>query len=274
MTAGHAEETIAAAIESVLNQSFSDFEFIIVNDGSTNKTRSIICSYDDKRIRLIDHVQNQSQALRTGLKSSGGKYIARMSADDIMHIDGLKIQYTTMEAFPEITVCSCREVVFGEQIPQRIPEWQKNGLMEDVLLKLLLDVIIPGSAYMIRRSFVKKLNLGFENYPYVEDYHLWVETAKRNGIFYIESQPLVYKRINEATVARQDEQLQSRSKTKREILHSLCLKNNKYPALLSLCDSYFELSNQKLISETDMITHLCALFMKSKELLIHKQKSI
>ena len=267
MTAYKAEENITEAIESVLNQSFSDFEFIILNDSSNDNTREIICSYDDKRIRLIDNERNQSQSLYLGLKAAKGKYIARFDANDIMHIDRLKIQYAMMEEFPQITICSSREIIFGEKIPKRINEQQKVGLIENPLMTLLLDDTISHSAYMIRRSFISDQNMMAVNDAFVDDYQLWVETAKQNGVFYVESQPLVYKRISDLTISRKErkEKLQAKSKTKKELLYRLCLKNETYPSLISLCNAYYELSGQKLISENEIVRTFHSLFRKNKD---------
>jgi len=159
MTAYNAEDTIAESIESVLKQSFQNFEFIIVNDGSTDNTRSIINSYNDKRIRLIDNEHDTVQSLNIGLKVSTGKYIARMDAGDIMHIDRLKLQHSIMEEFPEITICSCWETVFGKKMPKRIVEQQLSGLVELPLVQLLLNDERINPVYTIRKSFIVEHNL-------------------------------------------------------------------------------------------------------------------
>ena len=113
MSTSNAKVYIAESVESVLKQSFSDFELIVISDSSTdNNIKSIINSYHDKRIRLIDNDHDYIQSLNSGIRASKGKYIALMNAGDIMHADRLKIQYSIMEEFPDITVCS-RTAVFG-----------------------------------------------------------------------------------------------------------------------------------------------------------------
>lgn len=106
MAAYNAEKYIGEAIESTLGQSFSDLEIIIVDDGSTDATRSIVRSYPDERLKLIENKHDYIGSLNIGLKTASGKYIARMDADDIMHIDRLKIQYAIMEEDPRTTICS------------------------------------------------------------------------------------------------------------------------------------------------------------------------
>ena len=268
MTAFNAEDTIAESIESVLKQSFRDFEFIIVNDGSTDNTRSIITSYNDNRIRLIDNEHDYIQSLNKGLKASTGKYIARMDADDIMHIDRLKLQNSMMEDFPEITVCCSWEVIFGKKISAKIFEQKDSGFIELPLVQLLFDDFIINPTATIRRSFLTEHHLLYENYSYAEDFKFWAETAKLNGVFYIDSQPLVYRRISgeQITNKYRDIQIQTTLKIKKEILNFLCNKYmDYYPALTTLCNSYYELFEQNLLPENEIFTLFHSLFMKNKD---------
>jgi glycosyltransferase involved in cell wall biosynthesis len=162
MAANNAEEYIGDAIESVLNQSFADFEFIIVNNGSTDKTRSIILSYDNNRIRFFDNESNYIQSLNMGLKAATGKYIVRMDADCICHADRLKIQHAIMEAYPEVAICSGWVNVFGEKTPQGLMEVKTSGLVENPLLDMLSDDFTVYPTTMIRSSFLKAFNLELE----------------------------------------------------------------------------------------------------------------
>lgn len=268
MSTCNAKDYIAESIESVLKQSFSDFELIVVNDSSTdNNINSIICSYHDKRIRLIDNdIKDHIQSLNLGIKASTGKYIARMNAGNIMHVDRLKIQYSIMEEYPDITVCSCWETVFGEKMQGSIREQKISGWIELPLVQLLLDDIIINPVYTIRRSFITEHGLLFENYGHAEDYKFWVETAKLNGGFYIDSQPLVYRRISDAKIPEKsrEEHVQSISTIKKEILYFLNNKYcKKYPALTTLYNSYYELLSQNLIFEDDIFKLFHSLFMKN-----------
>jgi len=268
MTAFNAEDTIAESIESVLKQSYSDFEFIIINDGSTDNTRSIICSYTDERIRLIDNNHDYIQSLNIGLNVSTGKYIARMDADDIMHIDRLKLQYSIMEEFPNITVCSSWEIIFGKKTVIKIFEQKESGLIELPLVQLLFDDIIINPTATIRRSFLSEHHLLYENYSYAEDYKFWAKTAMLGGVFYIDSQPLVYRRISHEQITNKyrDLQIETSLKIKKEILNFLCNRyKDTYPAFNNLYNSYTELIEQKLISDNDIFSLFYSLFTKNKD---------
>ena len=94
MPAYNAEKYIGEAIESILNQTFKDFEFIIINDGSVDHTKEIIREYNDPRIVLLENDKNRGivLSLNKGLDAATGKYIARMDADDIATKDRLEKQ--------------------------------------------------------------------------------------------------------------------------------------------------------------------------------------
>jgi len=102
MPAYNAQKYIAAAITSALNQSFTDFELLIINDGSTDDTQKIIHSFNDKRIRLINQSnQGVSAALNHGLTKANANYIARFDADDISYPLRLEKQYHFLIENPE-----------------------------------------------------------------------------------------------------------------------------------------------------------------------------
>lgn len=149
----NAEMHIKDAIESVLEQSFVDFEFILIDDGSTDRTSSIIQSYNDKRVRLIQNSHNFIESLNLGIENSLGKYMARMDGDDIMHIDRLKIQYAIMQEYPDVTVCGTWMNSIGTYS-------QTNGLLSTLsgwvgqpLLKFTKGNFLFHPTTMIRMDF-------------------------------------------------------------------------------------------------------------------------
>ena len=276
MTAQNAEAFIAEAIESVLNQSFDDFEFIIVNDSSTDNTRSIICSYNDVRILLIDNVHDAISSLNTGLKAANGKYVALMNVNDICHIDRLKLQHSFMEEFPQVTVHSSWMCIFSKKTPCVILDQKTSGIIEQPLIQLFNNNFIVNSTSIIRNSFIKEHNLLFANYTNIEEYIYWLEIAKQGGIFYVDSQPLVYKRITDSMMNRDHHSIsngeqdsintQATSKIKKEILRFLCNHYAEmYPSLMSLYHSFYELSDQKLITEKELVNFFYSLFSKNKD---------
>ena len=106
MAAYNAELYIRESIESVLNQSYADFEFIIINDGSSDNTENIICSFSDRRIRYFSQVNaGLAKSLNKGLHLAKGKYIARIDADDVCYKHRLSEQLHFMESNPGYVIC-------------------------------------------------------------------------------------------------------------------------------------------------------------------------
>lgn len=162
---------IFETIDSVLSQTFQDFELLIVDDGSTDDTCALIASYGDSRIRLIRNRHNYIETQNLCLSESSGKYIARLDHDDRMVKDRLRIQLDYMESHPEVDLLSGGASLFGEYSECRVPRIVHRKLtMYD--LEHENPVIHP--AAMFRRSTVCRYNLRYEEgYTYADDYRLW-----------------------------------------------------------------------------------------------------
>src|SRR5438067_12011849 len=107
MSVYNAEAFLEAAVQSVLMQSFSDFEFIIIDDGSTDRSNQILQDYarKDNRVRLISRPnKGLTASLNEGLKLARGEFIARMDADDVAAPDRFKIQVEYLRDHPEVSV--------------------------------------------------------------------------------------------------------------------------------------------------------------------------
>lgn len=106
MSVYNCENFVSEAIYSVLNQTYVNFELIIIDDGSTDKTKDIIKNFSDKRIRLIQNKENLGlpRSLNIGLKVAQGKYIARLDADDICSPDRLLLQLNYLKEHPNVGV--------------------------------------------------------------------------------------------------------------------------------------------------------------------------
>ena len=113
------EAFVKEALESILNQSFKQFEIVVINDGSTDKTQEIVTrlASKDARIRLINHPKNSGliPCLNEGLELAQGNYIARMDADDIAHPIRLQRQFEFLESNPQVIVCGSYIRLFGEK---------------------------------------------------------------------------------------------------------------------------------------------------------------
>ena len=223
---------VAEAIQSVLQQSFEDWELVIVDDGSTDDTREIIRSFSDTRIRLLCNGHDFIGSLNMGLDAARGKYIARMDADDVMHPDRLKIQYAIMEEEPEITVCGSWIRIFGENKPGIVPTSFK-GKLTDIYGLLLKKSPLYHPTVMMRSKFLRRHALRYERYCCAEDYKLWFEIAKKGGVFFVEDQPLMFYRSSESQVNKvhTDEQKETYCRIRKELLDYLVEKTKDYRSI-------------------------------------------
>lgn len=160
------------AVDSILTQTFHEFEFIIVNDGSTDNTEKILSGYVDPRIRVICHENNlgRPKARNTALNAATGKYIAWMDADDISMPRRLEKQVAFMDNNPHIAVCSGAIQRFGLS-----DAFSRPPARDDVIRKQLFwgaSILNPASC--IRRSAV--LEHGIQYDPCLsraQDYDFW-----------------------------------------------------------------------------------------------------
>ena len=107
---------VAESIRSILNQSFSDFEFIIINDGSTDKTPEIVSSFNDPRILFINNAINKKKiaCLNEGLRIAKGEFLALMDGDDIADITRIEKLFNFLLVNEEIGVCGSWFESFGD----------------------------------------------------------------------------------------------------------------------------------------------------------------
>ncbi len=175
------EKYLRKSIECILNQTLKDFEFIIINDGSTDKSEQIIKSYKDQRIIYRKNSKNLNlvKTLNKALKIAKGKYIARMDADDISLPQRFEKETAFLDQNPEYGVVGCYfAVINDEEVPFEIGGVK---LREDNDLKIALSVssVFANGETMIRHELIKKHKLKYHGSKIpCEDYRFWVEIAE------------------------------------------------------------------------------------------------
>ncbi len=166
------EKYICEAIDSILNQTYTNFEFIIINDGSTDKTEEIILSYDDSRIVYVKNEENLQivKTLNKGIDLAKGKYIARMDADDISVSERFEKQLLFMKKNPEIDICG----TWMQILDQADSIWKYPKYHEEIKAQLLFNTPVAHATSMMKRSFFDNLSYSVFS-DKAEDYHLWSE---------------------------------------------------------------------------------------------------
>jgi glycosyltransferase involved in cell wall biosynthesis len=175
MPAYNSENYIKAAVESILNQTFSDFELIIINDGSTDNTESVIASFSDSRIRYYKNERNEGLAnVRNRLISyATGKYIAFLDSDDISESVRLQKEADLLQNNPDLMLVSGSVEGLDKDGIRVRSNWKFD--MSPEILKvhfLFYNPVITSTVLFVRDALPDEL---FRNgYPPCEDYDLWV----------------------------------------------------------------------------------------------------
>lgn len=191
---------MAEAIESILNQTFTDFEFLIIDDGSTDSSLDIIKSQKDSRIRIILNQNNSGliKSLNKGLELAHGQYIARMDGDDISLPNRLAKQVQFMDDHPKIGVCSAWIKAFG--LNSRI--WKSPVNHGDICARMFCECSIWHPVSMFRKELFEVYSLCYdESFRHCEDYKLWVD-MKEVTMFYNLPEVLLHYRQHSHQVSK------------------------------------------------------------------------
>ena len=202
MSAYNAEKYIAEAIDSILGQTFGDFEFIILDNCSEDRTTEIICSYHDERIRFVQNETNLGIAgsLNKGIELSQGQYIARMDADDVCYPDRFSIQVKYMDAHPEVCLCAGQYDFVVQGKMQRTP--QSKTISPDVMrFCQYFGNKVAHSTAMIRASVLRDNRLEYDSrYRIAQDYKLWMDLL-RVGNQVVLNEKFIQYRIHEGNLS-------------------------------------------------------------------------
>jgi glycosyltransferase involved in cell wall biosynthesis len=172
----NASPYLSDAIKSMLNQTYTDFELIILDDCSTDNSAEVAQRFKDSRIVYHRNDVNNGLAnnLNTGLKMAKGKYIARMDGDDISLPHRLQAQVVFMESNPDIDLCSCAMQMFGadNQI------WIRDRNPEMVKITMMFYSAVLHASSVFRKDVFEKHDLYYnqDTFP-AEDYDLWSRAA-------------------------------------------------------------------------------------------------
>ena len=171
------EKYLKEAIESILNQDFTDFEFLIINDGSTDNSAEIICSYKDSRIVLITNEKNIGlvSTLNKGIELAKGEYIVRMDCDDISLKNRVSKQVAFMDRNKDIAVSGSFYNLFRNN---------KKAVVDLPLTKqeikcfLVFNSPIAHPTAIIRKNAIQQFKLNYSSeYIHAEDYDFWSQIA-------------------------------------------------------------------------------------------------
>ena len=178
-------QKVVRAISSVLSQTFTDVEIIVVDDGSTDGTKKEVAQFDDL-VTYVAHSSNLgvSAARNTGIKGSGAPLIAFLDSDDHWLPEKLAVQVCFFDEHPEAVACQTEELWIrnGRRVNPMKKHLKPSGDIFEPSLKLCL---VSPSAVMLKRSFLDEVGFFDEDLPVCEDYDLWLRISCRYPIHLI-----------------------------------------------------------------------------------------
>jgi glycosyltransferase involved in cell wall biosynthesis len=201
---------LATAIESVLNQTYTDFELIVVDDGSTDNTKQVVAAFQSNHQVQYVFQSNQGDAAarNTGIRQSSGKYLAFLDSDDAWTPDKLQIQTTVLEQYRHYSIVYSAVIyqIFQQKqlVSSRIVHKSRRyeqSLYEDLLYQN--TIIGSHSGVVVRREAFEKLGL-FDEAFHICDLDLWRRFSEFYNFYYV-PQALVYIRKHDTNLSRNRE---------------------------------------------------------------------
>ena len=211
LPAYNAENFIAECLESLLNQTFSDFCILAVNDASTDNTGKILEDYaaKDTRLRVYHLPQNQGepavmQFAMDMLNYMNVEYVARMDADDICVLHRFEKQVQYLDEHPEIDILGSNALLFSDGQTDKATKVSTLPLLDKDIkahFSLARDNIINPSS-MWRHSSIKALGINYAQTATAPDFHMWVQCALHKKTFANLPEPLLLYRIHQAQASK------------------------------------------------------------------------
>ena len=178
--------TLSRAIESVVAQTFGDWELIVIDDGSSDETPSVVSQFSDERIKFVRQKRAGVSAARNrGIESTERPWISFLDSDDYWQPTKLERQFSLLDSYPDLSVCYTNEIWIrrGIRVNQKRKHRKYGGWIYEYCLPLC---IISPSSVVLRRSLLEKKGRFDESFPVCEDYELWLRLTACNPVLFLD----------------------------------------------------------------------------------------
>ncbi|GEO10995.1 glycosyltransferase family 2 protein [Segetibacter aerophilus] len=199
----NAAKYVGEAINSLLEQTFQDFELLIINDGSYDSSEEVVLSFIDSRITYVKNENNQGlvDTLNRGIELARGKYIVRMDADDICVPLRLEKQFTWLEKNLSTSVVSCH-ISFIDESGKVTGDWEEDVntvSCREIKQKMAWANCIAHPTVMFRADLIKSYRYN-QNQKNTEDYDLWLRLIADGAVIEKIPEKLLLYRVHEASI--------------------------------------------------------------------------
>ena len=203
----NAEAYVDKAIESMLHQTYADFELIVINDGSTDRSLEIVRSYADPRIKVVSRENRGLVAsLNEGIALAQGEYIARMDADDISLPQRFEKQVALLDAMPTVAVCGTWADVIDAQGAVKGDYTYPPINTKAIRAYVLRHNPFIHPTVMMRKNVFEKVGGYWKAFKHVEDYELWTRIVFAYDVANI-PEKLLHYRVTDEGVTRENQTL-------------------------------------------------------------------
>lgn len=205
-------EYLSVAIKSILCQTFSDFELLIINDGSTDNTPEIITTFSDKRIRVVHNQSNLGliACLNKGISLAKGEFIARQDSDDVALPDRLKIQVEILSSQPKVVLVGTWLSLIDTENTE-IDIWRYPTDNIGIKWAMLFNSPAGHPSVMFRTKIIREIGGYSKDHLYAEDYGLWARFAQ-HGEFVNIPQVLQQYRVHPNSITSQKAKAQDKKR--------------------------------------------------------------
>jgi hypothetical protein len=261
LPAYNAEAWVGQAVESILRQSFRDFELLVIDDGSTDNTVALLNGYKDGRIRVVRHEANRGliACLNEGLGLSRGALIARMDADDFAHERRLELQVAFLNTRPDVGICG---TWFHLRQAKRRTRVRTPVTHAEIAARLFFRSAFGHPTVILRRAFLQQFSLRYDpQSTHAEDFDLWVRASGHTHLANVPRYLLDY-RVHSAQASSQHLQPQSAAASRVRLRQLATLlpgaTEDEKQLHLRACDGYVFVSKVELIGARSWFDHLGA----------------
>lgn len=188
MTAYNSERYIGEAIESILSQTYQNWELIIVEDGSTDGTLQIIQKYSDSRIRLLCNDKNRGTlySMQKAMSNVRGEYVAILDSDDVSMPRRIEKQVHILQIHPEITLCAAKvnNIINGKIKKIKYPQQLQPEKLR--FMALFFNPYMVHSTIMFRKKEIENKHIRYARFSYCHDYYFVLQAAAVGRLFLVD----------------------------------------------------------------------------------------